>query len=186
MKKYIIITLIILIALTAAIIYQSKPSDSNKQVVRIESKELKIEKSQQSIEPIQIVSQDEEEIIQITKEFNLPQDLQEELIEASKEPVIEADEAITEEELQEAGISKSQIQTSAITSETENLTVGHSISDESFNEILSLDPDSETLADLALLAIAEGNDYQAEEAYQMLKDNYPDSEATEAVRLEYE
>jgi len=132
-------------------------------------------------------------------EFNIPEDIQEEFLNAleNAEEVVVHSGSITEEELDEAGMSLAQLRGSAVNDDMKNITSGYSVNDKDFEELVSAclpagneGPElallkGQALATIGLSAVAEHRYDQAETAFTNLINNYPDQEPTQMARLEY-
>ena len=135
------------------------------------------------------------------KEFSLPQDLEAELSEASKKGDVNTEWAegrISKEELQEAGLTITQLAESQIDNKIKNITAGYSIADKAFEEKLiaclpsSENSDSkqdkalksEALSTIGFSALMEQKPEQAEKAFIALIRDYADTQAAPIVHLE--
>ena len=133
------------------------------------------------------------------KDFDIPEDIQNEFLSAleNAEEVLAYNGSVTEEALDEAGLSLAQIRGSDVSDDMKNTTSGYSVDDKDFEKMVSAclpavneDPEasllkSQALATIGLSAVSEHRYEQAEKAFTTLINNYPDQEPTQIARLEY-
>ena len=148
-----------------------------------------------------ISSDDIDKAESYAKEFKLPEEISEEflnIVEESEAAGPGNSSAITDEELNEAGISLAQIAETLVGEEMENITSGYDVDDQNFDEMVSAclptginetsdstALKSQALAIMGFSAIAEYRYEQAEKAFTNLIQSYPDEEPTQMARLEY-
>ena len=164
--------------------------------VVLEKEPLKIEKEEvlvKDVSPAKIADAEK-----YAKEFNMPEDIKNEFLAALEGAEEVADsQDVTDEELNEAGLSLAKISETVVAPGMENITAGYSVNDKDFDEMVSAclpsgneDSDlatlkSQALATIGLSAAAEQRYEQAEKAFTNLINNYPDEEPTQMARLEY-
>jgi hypothetical protein len=152
-----------------------------------------------------IISQKAETVSQqpveaLFKEFDLPQNLQAELVEAQRSGSINnewGEGNISIKELQKVGLTPAQLSQPELDNKVKNITAGLSISDKSFvQELNNCLPDktiedeqarvlnSEALSAMGFSGLMEHNYSQAEQAFTALIHNYADTKAAPVVHLE--
>lgn len=125
--------------------------------------------------PIKISSEEINKIEQYAKEFNIPAELKEELMEAVIKGTVDTQwgkDEISKKEIDDAGLSLKKIAKQKSDSKTENLAAGYRVSGASFNKMLaaclSAKDDNEQTKDLKNQALA------MLKFSELAKGNYPD------------
>ena len=133
--------------------------------------------------------------------FDLPNDLSKQLRKAADTGELKTDWAasdVSEQELQEAGVSLSQVSETELDRKIENLASGFTIEDEEFEKMLTaciplkdkdneqaLSMKAESLAMMGLTALSTQNYDQAKKAFDSFLSYYRDDEISQVVYLEY-
>lgn len=189
MKKNIRIFSILVVLIIAAGLFAVqiknkavKPNKQTEPVLSSKPQAKQTELNTTTTNPITIPLEEINKIEQYAKEFNIPAELQQELINAVKKGTVDtgwANSEITEKELDDAGISLNKIARQKPDSKTENISAGYRVSGAVFENMLAAckpakDDSQQTkelkhqaLEMLKLSELAKGN--------QALPENIPES-----------
>lgn len=194
MKKNIIIIFITAFTVTALTLFaaqiKNKPLKLNKQAEYVVISEVKQAKlNVNTPQEIKITSEEINKIEQYAKEFNMPAELKEELVEAVIKGTIDTQwgkDEISKKEIDDAGLSLNKLGKQKSDSETANISAGYIVNSAKFEKMLAAckpakddneqikELKKQALEELGFSALAGDNKEQIEEIISQTKSDYPD------------